>query len=73
MGEGTDLSFAADANRDAYPSTHSSSNTFNPRQPKFGPGLLEKEDPLAAEAVKIDKSNMLLLGPTGSGKTYILE
>jgi ATP-dependent Clp protease ATP-binding subunit ClpX len=31
------------------------------------------EDFSAPERVKIDKSNLLLLGPTGVGKTYILE
>jgi ATP-dependent Clp protease ATP-binding subunit ClpX len=27
----------------------------------------------AQQHVKIDKSNLLLIGPTGVGKTYILE
>ncbi|KAK1761307.1 P-loop containing nucleoside triphosphate hydrolase protein [Echria macrotheca] len=31
------------------------------------------EDAAAPQHVKIDKSNLLLLGPTGVGKTYILE
>lgn len=31
------------------------------------------EDPNRPQPVKIDKSNLLLLGPTGVGKTYILE
>ncbi|KAJ4153265.1 hypothetical protein LMH87_009760 [Akanthomyces muscarius] len=31
------------------------------------------EDQAANETVKIDKSNLLLIGPTGVGKTYILE
>lgn len=31
------------------------------------------EDTSAPKHVKIDKSNMLLVGPTGVGKTYILE
>ena len=31
------------------------------------------EDQSANEPVKIDKSNLLLIGPTGVGKTYILE
>lgn len=31
------------------------------------------EDSSVPEPVKIDKSNMLLIGPTGVGKTYILE
>ncbi|KFA50499.1 hypothetical protein S40293_03012 [Stachybotrys chartarum IBT 40293] len=38
------------------------------------PSILDMpEDPAAAEHVKIDKSNLLLIGPTGVGKTYILE
>lgn len=35
--------------------------------------LYQTEDPSVPEPVKIDKSNMLLIGPTGVGKTYILE
>jgi ATP-dependent Clp protease ATP-binding subunit ClpX len=35
--------------------------------------LYTPEDPSTQEPVKIDKSNMLLVGPTGVGKTYILE
>ncbi|KAG5982177.1 hypothetical protein E4U55_002219 [Claviceps digitariae] len=31
------------------------------------------EDPSVSDHVKIDKSNLLLIGPTGVGKTYILE
>jgi ATP-dependent Clp protease ATP-binding subunit ClpX len=31
------------------------------------------EDASTPEHVKIDKSNLLLIGPTGVGKTYILE
>ncbi|OAA67322.1 ATPase AAA-2 [Niveomyces insectorum RCEF 264] len=31
------------------------------------------EDPNLPQRVRIDKSNLLLLGPTGVGKTYILE
>lgn len=31
------------------------------------------EDPSVPNHVKIDKSNLLLIGPTGVGKTYILE
>ncbi|GAB0132006.1 hypothetical protein EsDP_00000457 [Epichloe bromicola] len=31
------------------------------------------EDPSVPSHVKIDKSNLLLIGPTGVGKTYILE
>ncbi|QUC20816.1 uncharacterized protein UV8b_05057 [Ustilaginoidea virens] len=35
--------------------------------------LYVPEDPLIPNHVKIDKSNLLLVGPTGVGKTYILE
>lgn len=35
--------------------------------------LYVPEDPSIPEQVKIDKSNLLLIGPTGVGKTYILE
>lgn len=35
--------------------------------------LIVPEDPSVPEHVKIDKSNLLLIGPTGVGKTYILE
>lgn len=35
--------------------------------------LYAPEDPNAPDHVKIDKSNLLLIGPTGVGKTYILE
>ncbi|KAI5457255.1 P-loop containing nucleoside triphosphate hydrolase protein [Mariannaea sp. PMI_226] len=35
--------------------------------------LYQPEDPSAPQPVKIDKSNILLIGPTGVGKTYILE
>ncbi|KHN97820.1 Clp protease, ATP-binding subunit ClpX [Metarhizium album ARSEF 1941] len=35
--------------------------------------LYVADDPLMQEHVKIDKSNLLLIGPTGVGKTYILE
>lgn len=31
------------------------------------------EEPQSPTRVKVDKSNLLLLGPTGCGKTYILE
>ncbi|KAG5926991.1 hypothetical protein E4U42_002708 [Claviceps africana] len=35
--------------------------------------LYISEDPSVPDHVKIDKSNLLLIGPTGVGKTYILE
>ncbi|KAF4120962.1 ATP-dependent Clp protease ATP-binding subunit ClpX, partial [Geosmithia morbida] len=39
----------------------------------FENSLYTPEDMSADEPVQIDKSNMLLIGPTGVGKTYILE
>jgi ATP-dependent Clp protease ATP-binding subunit ClpX len=36
-------------------------------------GILKSEEPAIPEHVKIDKSNILVIGPTGVGKTYILE
>ncbi len=35
--------------------------------------LYTPEESTAPDLVKIDKSNLLLIGPTGVGKTYILE
>lgn len=35
--------------------------------------FLVPEDPALPQHVKIDKSNLLVIGPTGVGKTYILE
>lgn len=31
------------------------------------------EDPTVPHRTRVDKSNLLLIGPTGVGKTYILE
>lgn len=36
-------------------------------------GSYLSEEPATPPQVKIDKSNLLLIGPTGVGKTYILE
>lgn len=35
--------------------------------------LFKPEEPGILEHIKIDKSNILVIGPTGVGKTYILE
>ncbi|RFU80865.1 atp-dependent clp protease atp-binding subunit [Trichoderma arundinaceum] len=35
--------------------------------------IFKPEDPAVSEHIKIDKSNILVIGPTGVGKTYILE
>ncbi|KAL7947162.1 P-loop containing nucleoside triphosphate hydrolase protein [Trichoderma barbatum] len=37
------------------------------------PPIFKPEEPAVTEHVKIDKSNILVIGPTGVGKTYILE
>jgi len=34
---------------------------------------LEKEDPKEAAAIEYTKSNVLILGPTGVGKTYLVK
>lgn len=46
-----------------------SEDSYNPSEDK----LYLEEDPAVPKHVKIDKSNLLLIGPTGVGKTYILE
>ncbi|KAH6604108.1 atp-dependent clp protease atp-binding subunit [Trichoderma cornu-damae] len=35
--------------------------------------IMKPEEPAVFEHIKIDKSNILVIGPTGVGKTYILE
>lgn len=35
--------------------------------------IFKPEEPGIPEHIKIDKSNILVIGPTGVGKTYILE
>ncbi|KAM0246995.1 hypothetical protein ACHAQJ_010023 [Trichoderma viride] len=35
--------------------------------------IFKPEEPAVSEHIKIDKSNILVIGPTGVGKTYILE
>lgn len=39
----------------------------------FTAPIFKPEEPAVPEHVKIDKSNILVIGPTGVGKTYILE
>merc|ERR1712080_71210 len=41
-----------------------------PSQPSRGHDLLDNND---TDQVKIDKSNILMLGPTGSGKTLLAQ
>ncbi|KAI0485860.1 P-loop containing nucleoside triphosphate hydrolase protein [Xylaria cf. heliscus] len=61
---------------DEYPGHHNSIQHMHqawerPEQNVAEPGILEDfNDEIP---VKIDKSNILLIGPTGVGKTYILE
>lgn len=63
--------------QDEYPGHQESvRGTFQIPETIFDPPADEfyiPEDFTAPEHVKIDKSNLLLIGPTGVGKTYILE
>ena len=43
------------------------------KQPDPSESFYRPEDTSIPQHVKIDKSNILLIGPTGVGKTYILE
>lgn len=61
---------------DEFPGHHESVRSLHehpePEEHKHE-NLYTPEEPAVLEPVKIDKSNMLLIGPTGVGKTYILE
>lgn len=61
---------------DEYPGHHESVRHMNDNQ-EFEEDpidhLYTPEDPSIPQHVKVDKSNLLLIGPTGVGKTYILE
>lgn len=61
--------------QDDFPGHQESLRHLHEEEPEENPfdSLYQPEDPSAPEPVKIDKSNMLLIGPTGVGKTYILE
>ena len=66
------------APQDEYPGHHESirASYAIPDPPAAEPPVDDfyiPEDTAAPEHVKIDKSNLLLIGPTGVGKTYILE
>ncbi|KAI0518539.1 P-loop containing nucleoside triphosphate hydrolase protein [Xylaria bambusicola] len=61
---------------DNYPSHHDSLQTMRQTWARPEPDIPEfyiPEDMSRQAPVKIDKSNILLIGPTGVGKTYILE
>jgi ATP-dependent Clp protease ATP-binding subunit ClpX len=64
-----------DYNEDEFPghseSTHHLHGTGD--KPSSFDDIYTPEDSSHPSHVKIDKSNMLLIGPTGVGKTYILE
>lgn len=69
---------AADILKDDFPGHHelvrpSQSHESHELDSATIDHLYEEEDPHAPQRVKIDKSNILLIGPTGVGKTYILE
>jgi ATP-dependent Clp protease ATP-binding subunit ClpX len=63
--------------KDEFPGHHESvRGTHAPTESVFEPpqdDFYIPEDFAAPRHVKIDKSNLLLIGPTGVGKTYILE
>ncbi|KAL3963746.1 hypothetical protein ACCO45_000750 [Purpureocillium lilacinum] len=62
---------------DEFPGHHESVRPLYDVNPAFEDDPLDHlytpEDTSKPEHVKIDKSNLLLIGPTGVGKTYILE
>ena len=65
------------APQDEYPGHHESVRASyaipdSPAEPPVDDFYIP-EDSAAPVHVKIDKSNLLLIGPTGVGKTYILE
>lgn len=68
--------YAADAIEDEFPG-HSESVRGLHDSHEFDDDPMDHlyvtEDITVPEHVKIDKSNLLLIGPTGVGKTYILE
>lgn len=51
-----------------YESVQQSNQAIDPLADFYVP-----EDPNLPHHTRIDKSNLLLIGPTGVGKTYILE
>lgn len=68
--------YADDAFRqDEFPGHHDSVQPLHQAYPVDDPAenFYVPEDSNKPQPVKIDKSNLLLLGPTGVGKTYIVE
>ncbi|KAF2965057.1 hypothetical protein GQX73_g8519 [Xylaria multiplex] len=69
--------FSADnRSKDDYPGHHDSIQTMHQKWARSEQSATEfyiPEDMDRQPPVKIDKSNILLIGPTGVGKTYILE
>ncbi|KAF4980075.1 hypothetical protein FZEAL_3856 [Fusarium zealandicum] len=68
--------YAADALQDEFPGHNESVRGLHDNH-EYDEDPIEHlyaaEDPTVPDHVKIDKSNLLLIGPTGVGKTYILE
>lgn len=65
----TELS-AATIRRSRQEAEHQSDNTFEqPGKPISGSELLDRK----STELKLDKSNILMLGPTGSGKTLLAQ
>ncbi|KAJ2967300.1 hypothetical protein NUW58_g10488 [Xylaria curta] len=61
---------------DEYPGHHDSVQNMHQTWERPEPKVVDfyiPEEPNREPPVKIDKSNILLIGPTGVGKTYILE
>lgn len=58
---------------DEFPGHYESVHVLHQPPPEPFEDFYVHEDTNIPTAVKIDKSNLLLIGPTGVGKTYILE
>ena len=61
---------------DEFPGHHDSVQHMHhswQREDKEVDFYIPEDDSRPPPPVKIDKSNLLLIGPTGVGKTYILE
>ena len=48
-------------------------SAYSEHRPDPSENFYAEEDASLPQHIKIDKSNLLLIGPTGVGKTYILE
>lgn len=58
---------------DEFPGHNDSVRSISSGRMESADNFYAAEDAAIPKHVKIDKSNLLLLGPTGVGKTYILE